>query len=199
MKRANVTSAGSVLTAITASLCCVGPIVAALAGVGSIGAFSVFVAYRPYFIVLTILLLGLGFFLSYRKREVLCDDGTCKIESAGKWSKATMWLATVIAAVSIAVPYLGWTQELLAQPISGQDPTSIANALVVLDIEGMDCEACAAGLQATLGRIEGVAAAQVNFQDARAVLKYDSTRVRPKAFVEELKEVGFAATLRKKK
>ncbi|MEX1137759.1 MAG: mercuric transporter MerT family protein [Bacteroidota bacterium] len=199
MKHANVTAVGSVFTAITASLCCIGPIAAAIVGVGSIGAFSVFVAYRPYFIVLTVLLLGLGFFLVYRKREVVCDDGSCKVESAGKWSKISVWLATAIAAVSFAIPYLGWTQELLAQPVSVKDPPSIANAVTVLNIEGMDCEACAAGLQATLGRMEGVATARVNYQDANAVLEYDSTKVRPKAFIDELNQVGFSSAIRKEK
>lgn len=197
MKRPVVTTLGSMITAGIASLCCIGPLVAAVVGVGNVGVFSVFVAYRPYFIVVTMLLLGLGFFLTYRRHEVVCEDGTCRVESAGTWNKIAMWIAAVIAAGAMAVPYMPWTQEVFAQPIPEQQTSSLSNAIAVVNIEGMDCEACAAGLQATLGRIAGVTRALVNVGEGNAVLEYDSTRVQPQKFIAEINDMGFTATIGK--
>ncbi len=100
-------SAGSMTTAILASLCCIGPAVAAVIGAGSLGVFSAFEKYRPYLIGLTAILLGFAFYFAYRKHEVKCDDGSCKIKGASKWNKIGVWGATFLAAIAIAFPYLG--------------------------------------------------------------------------------------------
>ena len=100
-------SVGSIVTAIVASLCCIGPAAAALIGAGSLGVFSAFEEYRPYLIGLTAILLGFAFYFAYRKREVKCEDGSCKIERASKWNQIGVWGATILAAAAIAFPYLG--------------------------------------------------------------------------------------------
>src|SRR5437867_6623864 len=102
-------SVSGVIVAVLASLCCLAPVAFALVGVGGIAAFSVFEPYRPYLIGLTIVLIGVGFFFAYRKREVKCEDGTCKVERAGIWNKVGVWSATLIAASAIAFPYFGFT------------------------------------------------------------------------------------------
>jgi hypothetical protein len=108
MEQVKLTTIGSVIAAVAASLCCIGPAVVVLIGVGSIGAFAVFDPARPYLIGLTTILIGAAFFLTYRKREVKCQDGSCKVEDAGFWNKVGVWSATLIAATAISFPYLGF-------------------------------------------------------------------------------------------
>ncbi len=85
---------GSLITAILASICCLGPIVLAVLGVGGAGLFSKFENLRPYFFGLTAIFLGLAFYFTYRKRNEECEDGTCKIHKAPKWNKISLWIAT---------------------------------------------------------------------------------------------------------
>ena len=113
-------SVGSMATAILASLCCIGPAAAAVIGAGSLGVFSAFEKYRPYLIGLTAILLGLAFYFAYRKREVKCKDGSCKIERASKWNKIGAWGATFFAALAIAFPYLG----IASSPLHSQSNAS---------------------------------------------------------------------------
>jgi len=113
-------SVGSIATAIVASLCCIGPAAAALIGAGSLGVFSAFEEYRPYLIGLTAILLGFAFYFAYRKREVKCEDGSCKIERASKWNKIGVWGATFFAALAIAFPYLG----IASSPLPSQSNAS---------------------------------------------------------------------------
>lgn len=195
MKKSDVTSLGSLMTAVVASLCCIGPVAVALIGVGSIGVFSVFETYRPYLIGVTVILLGLAFYLTYRKREVMCEDGTCKVESAGKWNKISVWFAAMIAAVAIAFPYLELTPTASAQSTPPQIISKVLPAVAILKVDGMDCKACAAGLQATLGRIDGVTKASVAFDDGKAVLEYDPSKVQLQKFIDQVDKVGFKATL----
>lgn len=192
MEKSKLPIIGGVITAIVASLCCIGPVVVTLIGVGSIGAFSVFVAYRPYLIGLTVAILGLAFYLTYRKREVQCEDGTCKVESAGKWNKLVVWLVTFVAAAAIAFPYFG---VIPSTPLNAAVQGKLS---VTLSIEGMYCEACAKGIERTLASIKGVRKTNVDYERGRAVVEYDSTIVKPKTFIDKINESGYNAKISNK-
>ncbi|GBC76557.1 Copper chaperone CopZ [bacterium HR08] len=106
MKR-ETTLVASVIAAITASLCCLGPIVAAVVGLGSFGAAAVFETWRPYLLGVTFGLLGLGFYFTYRKQEVHCADrSVCATRpSVGRWNKILLWLATGLVIAFATFPY----------------------------------------------------------------------------------------------
>jgi copper chaperone CopZ len=189
MQKTTLSTVGSVVTAIVASLCCIGPAVLAIVGAGSLGVFSAFETYRPYFIGVTVLLLGAAFYLTYRKREVKCEDGSCKIEGAGKWNKIGVWSATVIAALAIAYPYLA------AKPSVTANAAFAPKATVVLNIEGMTCNACATRIQDTLSDIKGVHSVSVEYEAKKALIAYDSTLVTPDVLVNRVNEIGYTAML----
>ncbi len=194
MEKEQLTTTGAVAAAIVASLCCIGPVVVALIGVGSIGAFAAFEPLRPYLIGLTVVLLAFAFYLTYRKREVICEDGSCKIESAGRWNKIAVWIATLVAAVAIAFPTFDFTNAAAAQAILEQNRQQRATtAIAVLDIEGMDCKGCAKGLEATLSGAAGVKKAAVEFEKSRAVVEYDSTKTTLDRLIAVVDETGFKA------
>lgn len=189
MQKTTLSSAGSIVTAVIASLCCIGPAVLAIVGAGSLGAFAAFEKYRPYFIGLTAILLGAAFYLTYRKREVKCEDGSCKIEGAGKWNKIGVWGATIIAALAVAYPYLA------AKPSPATNAVFVPKANVALNIEGMTCNACAARIQSTLADIKGVHSASVDYEMKKARVAYDSTLVTPDVLVNRVNEIGYTAML----
>ena len=105
MKTALV-STGSVISALLASLCCIGPVVFALIGAGSLGFAAVFEPYRPYLLALTALFLGTAFYFTYRKREVKCEDSACKVESASFLNKAILWVVAIITVIFIFFPQI---------------------------------------------------------------------------------------------
>jgi copper chaperone CopZ len=189
MQKSTLSSAGSIVSAIVASLCCIGPAALAIIGAGSLGAFATFEKFRPYFIGLTALLLGAAFYLTYRKREVKCEDGSCKIEGAGKWNKIGVWSATFIAALAISYPYLA------AKPSATANAAFAPKATVVLDIKGMTCNACASHIQTALSELKGVHRASVEYQTGTGVVEYDLALVQPEALIERVDETGYKATL----
>lgn len=87
-------------------------------------------------ISLTVVLLGFAFYLTYRKREVACEDGSCRIESPGRWSKFTVWLAALLAGIAIAFPYFNLTDTAAAQSMLSEQSRRSSNLVVaVLKIE----------------------------------------------------------------
>lgn len=96
--------------ALGASACCIGPVFFSLVGAGALGVASVRLEpYRPWFIELTVLLVGVAFYGAYRPTAAeRCEDGVCTSRSR-RTARALAWIAAAIAAVLIAFPYyVGW-------------------------------------------------------------------------------------------
>ena len=68
---------GAIGSAIAASVCCLGPLLLAVLGLGGGALFLKFAPYRPLFAVMTVLSLGGAFYLSYRASPSdECEPGT---------------------------------------------------------------------------------------------------------------------------
>ncbi len=103
---------GAVVAAFASSLCCVGPLLFAALGLGGAGLLVKLEAYRPYLAVLTLLLLGAGFYSTYRTPRLApvtaagrpaCD---CELPRVNRFGRVMLWLATILVAGFLAFPYL---------------------------------------------------------------------------------------------
>jgi len=90
----------------------------------------VFEAWRPYLLGITFALLAAAFYFTYRKREVVCADGTCKVSSAPRWNKLLLWIATVVVILFAAFPY--YSGPLLANLNRGANLQTEPSTLVSL-------------------------------------------------------------------
>lgn len=108
---------GAIVAAVAASACCVGPLIFAVLGIGGAGALVALEPYRPVFLVVTAALLGVGFYLTYRKPKVATvevnansdgegDDCGCEMPATNKAGKRMLWVATGIVVVALAFPYV---------------------------------------------------------------------------------------------
>lgn len=98
----------------------------------------------------------------------------------------------VIVFICLAVAVGAAVYKLGApRPNSAQALLKRPDAQVVLNIEGMDCVMCAAGLQNTLRAIPGVRRADVSFQDKQAVVEYDPALVNASRIEKRIVDSGF--------
>lgn len=109
---AQLTGKGSliagVMAAIGASVCCVGPIVLLALGIGGtwVGNLTAMEPYRPIFIGLTLLFLGLAFRKLYLVPQV-CTPGTpCADPRTIQRQRLTFWIVAVLLLGLLAVPWL---------------------------------------------------------------------------------------------
>jgi mercuric ion transport protein len=111
-----ILSVGGLSTALLASVCCIGPLVFAALGVGigatgflagAAGFFKGLLPYRPAFIGLTMLLLGIGFYLIYRKpQSTACEPGeACATGTRSGVNRAWFWIMAIFAMMLILAPY----------------------------------------------------------------------------------------------
>lgn len=101
-------SAGAVASAIAASICCLGPLVLALLGLGGGALLLKFAPYRPYLLAATALFLCAAFYLTYRRPppEECALGSACARPSSRNGQEIVLWIVTAIVALAAAFPYL---------------------------------------------------------------------------------------------
>lgn len=94
--------------AIGASVCCVGPLLLLALGIGGtwIGSLTAMEPYRPFFIGLTLLFLGLAFRQLYRVAPACTPDTPCADPRTIKRQRLTFWSVAVLLLGLLAVPWL---------------------------------------------------------------------------------------------
>lgn len=190
--------AAGTITALGASLCCITPLLALVAGIGGVSsAFSRLDPFRPFFTGLTLLVLGFAWFqqLKPKKEAMVCDCEDEKKESFGQ-SKAFLGIVTALALLLLSFPYYSSAffpespkkaVSAIAQPAQQQEAQ--------LQIKGMTCAGCEQSVNHVLKSQEGVVEAKASYETGMAQLSYDPSITSPeslKAAIEE--ELGYQVT-----
>ncbi len=90
------------LVAAATTFCCAGPAVFALLGTSGVLAAARLEPYRMYFILASIALLVIGFWLAYRPKGG-CIGKACTTTSA-KVTRALLWIAALTTVAAIVLP-----------------------------------------------------------------------------------------------
>lgn len=100
--------AAGVSGALITSSCCVVPLLLVILGISGtwIGSLTALEPYKPYFIVITVALLGAGFWFVYFKPKKECANGSyCARPSSSCITKALLWFATLLVILSATVDF----------------------------------------------------------------------------------------------
>jgi len=187
---------GSVLSAIAASLCCIGPLVAVVLGASGFAAAALFAKWRPLFLTITVLLLVTAWYLTYwRPKADNCSTDGCARNSVAKWNKVALWLATAFVVAIAAFPTFSRAAAQLFVPVGASTigPSQVKIAALQVNIPSMDCGACAVGIQAKLNKQDGVQGAQVDFATKTAVIRFEPGKLSPEKVTALIDETGFKA------
>jgi len=97
-----------VLAGVGASVCCVGPLVLLALGISGawIGNLTALEPYRPIFIGLTLLFIGLAFRRLYFVPQVCAPDTPCADPQTNRRQRMIFWIVTLLLLGLLAVPSL---------------------------------------------------------------------------------------------
>lgn len=100
--------AASIVTAFGASVCCIGPIVAVMFGMTSLAALAKYEPLRPIFGGITLVLLGVAFYATYKRPAEECEPGSlCATQGPDrlqKLNRIALWIATAVAVIVFTFP-----------------------------------------------------------------------------------------------
>ena len=187
---------GAVLAAVTASVCCIGPLLLLGLGVSGawIGTLTALEPVRPVFSVLALGFLGFAFYRAYRRpgAEQCADGSHCARTQSRELTRVTLWVVTVAVLGLLSFPYAA--PHLFAS-VSPQETTSDSTH-VVLVVENMHCETCPVTVSASLERVPGVVSAQVTMEPPQAVVVYDAKQTNIDGLIDATTNAGYPSSAR---
>lgn len=169
-KQAKAAGVGGVGAAMLASVCCIGPVVATVLGLGSAGFAAALEPWRPVFLGATVVALGFGFFQAYRPRPK-CEDGSCEKPRSVRGLRAMMWVATVLATLSLGFPYYSGVLFGVADAQEGAPAPGVSTC--TMKVEGMTCAGCEVHVTSVLSELPGVKTASANSDKGAATVQFD--------------------------
>lgn len=193
-ERAGILAAGaSVFSAAIASACCWLPLALVSFGASAAGLLAAFEEVRPFFLALAPVLLGIGFYFAYFRREACAADLACPLPRSRfrRLNRAMLWVASVVI---LAVGFFPNHVVLLfrqRRPPAGSAEFG-PNQTVTFRIEGMTCEGCAIHVEDELAAVSGVYRATVSYTDGSAIVTFDAAR-RPDvaSLVAAIEKAGY--------
>lgn len=183
----------TIITAIAASLCCITPILALLAGTSGIAStFSWIEPFRPFLITLTLLILAIAWYqiLKPKKQKIDCE---CECEDKKPKfinSKKFLLLVTLFAGLMLAFPY--YTQ--IFYPNTNKEVVYVSEtnvSKVEYKIKGMTCTGCEVHIESEVNELNGIIEVKANHEKANTIVKYDKTKVTTKEIKDAIGKTGY--------
>lgn len=197
MKNENNLIGAGLLTAITASLCCITPVLALIAGTSGIAStFSWIEPFRPYLIGLTFLVLGFAWYQKLKpKKEIDCD---CETEEKPKFiqSKKFLGIVTVFAIVMLAFPYYsGVFYPNTEKQIIVVDKSNVEKT--EFKISGMTCASCEDHVNHEVNKLSGIVNIKASYENGNAIIEFDKTKTNEAEIERAINSTGYEVTDKK--
>lgn len=197
MKNENRLIGAGLLTAITASLCCITPVLALIAGTSGIAStFSWIEPFRPYLIGLTVLVLGFAWYQKLKPlKEIDCE---CNTDEKPKFiqSKTFLGIVTVFAIVMLAFPYY-----------SGVFYSNTEKQIIIVDrsdikttefkISGMTCASCEEHVNHEVNKLNGIVTSEASYENGNAIIAFDRSKTTEVEIEEAINATGYKVTSKK--
>lgn len=180
-----------ILSAALASVCCVGPVLLVLLGLGALG-FGAFLGRYHWFFLAGALALLVYAWRVYLKEKSRCDVAHCEMESK-KSALTTLILASTAVAAFVGLNVYTYVLSKPAEKKS--QPSPIAQETITLPVEGLVCFTCELALESRVKRLEGVRSADASVKGHSIVVTYDPQKLTPGKLVQAINETGYKAPL----
>lgn len=184
-------------TAITASLCCITPVLALIAGTSGIAStFSWIEPFRPFLIGFTVLVLGFAWYQKLKpKKEIDCE---CETEEKPKFmpSKTFLGLVTVFAIIMLAFPYYsGIFYPNTEKQIIVVDKSNIKTT--EFKISGMTCTSCEEHVNHEVNKLNGIVNSKASYENGNAIIEFDKTKTNEDEIEKAINATGYKVTDKK--
>ena len=201
MKSNNKIIGAGLLSAIAASLCCITPILALIAGTSGIAsAFSWLEPFRPYLIGLTILILGFAWYQKLKPRTQEEIECACEDDKKPKFiqSKTFLGIVTIFAALMLAFPlYADIFYPEKEKQIMVVDKANVQT--VEFTISGMTCNGCAEHVKHEVNKLDGILEVNASYENGNAIVEYDQSKTNSAAIEKAINSTGYRVTDQKQK
>ncbi|WP_119079499.1 mercuric transport protein MerTP [Chitinophaga alhagiae] len=197
MKKARSSGAAigtGLLTAIAASLCCITPIIAMIAGSSSLlASFSWLEPLRPYLIGISAMVLLFAWYQQLKPAKPSNTDCHCEPAKRPSFLKSTKFLG-IITLFSVLMMTFPLYASVFYPKSKGQDSEHQApdNKLQAkFTIQGMTCASCEAHVNNEISKVPGVLSYTTSFTGRSSVVAFDSSITNKEAIAAAIAKTGY--------
>lgn len=199
MKSENKLLGAGFLTAVSASLCCITPVLALVAGTSGLAStFSWLEPFRPYFIGLTILVLGFAWFQKLKPKKQM--DCNCEPDEKQKFiqTKTFLGIVTVFAGLMLAFPY--YAHIFYPTPEKQVIVVDKSNVQTIeFSVSGMTCAACEEHINHEVNKLPGIIKTTVSYENGNAIVEFDNSKTNIAEIEKAINSTGYQVTGEKEK
>ena len=181
-----------ILSAVAASLCCITPLLAIIAGSGSLtSTLSWTHSARPYLTGATFLLLGFAWFQKLKPKAV---DDCCTPQNKSNFiqSKKFLFLITIVSVLMISYPlYSG----IFYSTDSNTTLVNDSNKQTVnFDVSGMTCSSCEQHITSAVNKLDGVLKSNAEYESGKVIVEYDNSKTKVSEITNAINSTGYKVT-----
>ena len=192
-KTSNTAAYTGIFTAVAASICCITPVLALIAGTSGIAStFSWVEPFRPYLIGLTIIVLVFAWYQKLRPKTQEEIDCACEDDAKPTFwqSKQFLFIVTVFAGLMLAFPY--YSNLFYAQPTKDTVYVSQSNIEKhTFEVRGMTCAGCEAHVESEVNKLDGIVSVKSGYENANTIVKFDKTKTDLPAIRKAIESTGY--------
>jgi copper chaperone CopZ len=177
-----------ILSALVASVCCVGPVVLILLGLGGLGLGAMLGRYHWWFILAAVGLLVFAWRVYFKERG-RCRAASCEM-AQGKITVRALIGASVVVALFVGLNLSTYASQRHARPGGTSTKRAVEAAI---SVEGMTCFTCELMVESSLKRLPGVQDADARVTEHAAYVRYDPHRVNIDELIEAINQTGYRA------
>mgnify|MGYP005754556183 CR=1 FL=1 len=188
----------TLMTALAASMCCITPFLALVAGTSGVAAsFSWLEPMRPYLIGLTFLVIGFAWYQKLKPvKKINCD---CETTPKPKFmqSKVFLTIVTLFTAGMLAFPsyaHIFYPQAQGQQVVA--DKSNIQT--VEIKIKGMTCSGCEGHVNSEVNKLAGILKVETSYAKGNTLVKFDKSKTDIKQIEKAVNATGYKVTEIKK-
>lgn len=181
-----------ILSAFIASVCCLGPLVLILLGLGGLGIGAAIGKYHWYFIVAALVLITFAW-RSYLKKKKTCNLKGCQMENK-KITLLTLIITTLIVSIFVALNFYTYAMQRDYLEEEG-NAALVETETVNIPVEGMTCFTCEFAVSSALRKTEGVVDARASVRKGKARVNYDPSKTDIEQLIEAINKTGYKASL----
>ncbi|MCB9304680.1 MAG: mercuric transport protein MerTP [Lewinellaceae bacterium] len=184
------------LTAIAASLCCITPVLALIAGTSGIAStFSWLEPFRPYLIGLTIVVLVFAWYQKLKPRSQEEIECACEDDEKPKFiqSKTFLAIVTVFAVLMLAFPlYANVFYPSQDRQVIVVDQQNVQTA--TFSVSGMTCTGCEEHVSHEVNKLDGIVEVKASYANENVIVQFDSSKTSVAEVEKAINSTGYAVT-----
>lgn len=198
----NVKSSGtiistSVLSAIAASLCCITPVIALLAGSSSLASnFSWIEPARPFLIGLSVVVLALAWYQKLKPIKTTDMDCNCDTPAKASFLQSKIFLGVVTIFSVLMMTFPLYAKLFYPNPDGKVSGGVISNTekQATFTIKGMSCSSCEAEINNKLSKVLGVVAYTTSYAKGTSLVTYEPKKVNEATIAKVINTTGYIVT-----